>query len=88
VVSELYDRGPIQTYEVIWRSGHVERVLAHSVTYPGAGAEIFGRPRAHRVIEFHGEIGGRWLLTLRADEDDLLTVRLITEGEPIPGVPS
>lgn len=83
-----YDYGDIQTYEIVWRSGHVERVLAHQVTYPGAGAELLhGRTRTYRVIEFHGQIDGRWLLTLRADEDDIQTVRLVTEDEPLPASP-
>jgi len=89
-MSEHYDYGPIQTYEIVWRSGHIENVLAHQVTYPGLGAEaLYGRVRTYRVIEFHGEIEGKWRLTLRADEDDIQTVRLLVgQDEPIPGAPS
>ncbi len=84
-MSENYDYGPIQTYEIVWRSGHVERIPAHQVTYPGLGGEVLhGRVRQYRMIEFHGEIDGRWRLTLRADEDDIQTVRLITQDEAIP----
>jgi len=87
-----YDYGPIQTYEVVWRSGHVERIQAHQVTYPQKGMALFagavgvtteqaGEPQ----IRFHGQFNGRWLLVLSADEADIRTIRLVTSDEPIPG---
>jgi hypothetical protein len=32
----------------------------------------------------HAELNGRWLLTLDALEDDIRTVRLVTQGERVP----
>lgn len=90
-MSEHYDYGPVQTYEVAWRSGHVEQVLAHQVAWPqqgsyvaaglfGATPERSGRSRIH----FHAEINGKWVLTLAADEDDILSIRLVTTPEVLP----
>jgi len=78
------ERGPVQVYEVIWRSGHVERVLAHQVAWPGLGAGLFGSRATPQQITFHAEIDGHWLPTLIADEADIQTVRLVTSDEPIP----
>jgi hypothetical protein len=87
MLTDENDRGPAQVYEVVWRSGHVERVLAHQVTFPGAAHALMSPLFAQRPaqIHFHAEIDGRWLPTLIADEADIQTVRLITESEPIPG---
>jgi len=84
------DRGPVQTYEVVWRSGHVERVQAHQVSWPGQGARALGWAPSDKPqqICFHAEIDGHWLPTLIADEADIQTVRLITEDEPVPDVTS
>lgn len=82
-----FDRGPIQTFEITWQSGHVERVQAHQVTYHG-GDSLFGRSQLPRRLDFHGEIDGRWLLQLSVLEDDLRTVRNVTAPELIvPDVP-
>lgn len=81
-MTEPHDYGPLQTYEVIWESGHVERIQAHQVTYPNNAAIMFGnRPDAKHIIEFHGEIDGRWRLQLRAPLDDILVVRNMTTTE-------
>lgn len=82
-------RGPVQVYEVVWRSGHVERVLAHQVAWPGAGAALFsGMSGKPQQIHFHAEIDGRWMPTLIADEADIIqTVRLVTQDEPLPAGP-
>lgn len=83
--------GRPDVYEVTWMSGHVERVLAHQVTYPHAGmvvaGEVFGlasEAGAPRV-RMHAEIDGNWCLTLAAREEDIRTLRLVTGGEPVPG---
>lgn len=92
-MSGTFDYGPVQTYEVVWRSGHVETVLAHQVTWPQHGISLYGSslgtvtghagpPQVH----FHAQIDGRWRLTLVADEEDLRTVRLITTPEALPAV--
>lgn len=90
-MSDRFDYGPLQTYEIIWKSGHVERIQAHQVTWPqngmvmargilGTMTEVTGDGR----IDFHGEIEGKWRLVLSALEDDIRTVRLVTADEPIP----
>lgn len=93
-----HDYGPVQTYEITWRSGHVEQVLAHQVTWPNRGISIasglFGALTTETTqsnysrIQFHAEIDGKWLLTLAADEDDIASIRLVTTPEAIPGVAS
>lgn len=90
-MSDRFDHGPVQTYEVTWRTGHIERILAHQISWPkngvsmlasmfGAQSEQVGASRIH----FHAEIDGRWTLTLAADEDDILSIRLVTADEPLP----
>ena len=72
------ERGPLTTYEVIWRSGHVERIAAHQVLWPSVVDSMFGPRRATtpRVL-MHGEIDGQWKLLLAADEADILSVRAV-----------
>lgn len=64
-------------FEVTWLSGHVEVVEAHQVAWPGSL-----QPGPQRIT-FMAEIRGRWTLVLSACEDDLRTVRRITDGEHI-----
>lgn len=97
------ERGNPDTYEITWRTGHIERVLAHQISWPGQAAQMMrgyfspvaevlagvataaaSQPRTR--MHFHAEIEGHWTLTLACDEEDLLSVRLVTESEPIPGV--
>lgn len=87
-----FDYGPLQTYEITWRhTGHVERIRAHRVTWPQQGHALFGgnlailaASRGPSQVHFHGQIAGKWRLVLVADEADLQTVRLVTDGESIP----
>jgi hypothetical protein len=73
-----------QRYEITWMSGHVETVIAHQVSWPNAGANLFSRgPARPSRIQFHAEVDGRWTLMLSALEDDLRTVRNTTDGELI-----
>lgn len=76
-----FDRGPIRTYEIIWKSGHVEQIQAHQVLVPRP--PLFGEPPSDRddVYTFHGEIDGQWLLILAAPAADILSVRLVI-GQP------
>lgn len=90
-----YDYGPLQTYEITWRSGHVERIQAHQVTYPQAGMVLgasglglLAEQRGESQIRFHGQIDGMWRLVLCTDEALIQTVRLVTADEPIPGAAS
>lgn len=46
----------------------------------GTATETHGRPK----VELHAEIDGHWLLTLSALEEDIRTMRLVTEDELIP----
>jgi hypothetical protein len=82
-----HDRGPLQRYQVTWRSGHIEEVAAHQVTWPMDMPDLFGTMTktkdAPRVM-FHGEIEGHWRLILVADAADLLSVRLVTDVEATP----
>lgn len=86
-----FNYGPVQRYEITWMSGHIETVLAHQVMYPHAGmalvGEMFGTAREAGAprIRMHAEIDGQWVLTLSAREEDIRTMRLVTDGEPIPG---
>ncbi|MET8648541.1 hypothetical protein [Nocardia aurea] len=84
-----YDHGPIDTFEIVWRSGHIEQIQAHQVLMPpddhlpfplGGGlytqTETQTRPR--RGWAFHGEVDGHWRLILSADAEDIRTVRNVT----------
>jgi hypothetical protein len=84
-----FERGPVQTYEIVWHSGHVERVQAHQVITGGDSdivREYFGiKSDRQPIVTFHAEINGHWTLTLRAMQADIRTIRLVTADEPIPG---
>lgn len=90
-MSKDYDRGPIQTYEIVWKSGHIETIQAHQVTTAGATHEVMGAmlgvttktDRDPRIV-FHGELDGQWLLVLSALERDISTVRLLPVSEQVP----
>lgn len=83
-----FQRGPIQTYEVIWKSGHVEQIQAHQVTAPPldgfAGLFETTKTRSVRRWMFHAEIDGRWGLVLAALDDDIISIRRINAGQSIP----
>lgn len=73
-----YDHGPLRPYQVIWRSGHVETIMAHQVLLPSL--PLFSDepgPRSNRLT-IHGEIDGHWTLILDADYSDISSVRLVT----------
>lgn len=72
-----FERGPLQEFEVVWRTGHTEIIKAHQVSYLG-GSFLSGEPE---VVQFHGEFDGRWTLVLRALGSDLRTVRNVTQTE-------
>jgi hypothetical protein len=78
-----HDYGPLQTFEITWTSGHVERIRAHQVTYPGSASIFFGGdPTAEPVIDFHGSFNGQWHLILRVHARDIRIVRNLTVTEP------
>lgn len=86
-----YDYGPLQTYEITWKSGHVERVQCHQITHhsrdTGFAGGLLGVQVTHddRRIQMHGEFDGHWRLVLSALEDDIRTIRLVTGGEEFAG---
>lgn len=87
-MSERYDHGPLRTYEVTWTSGHVETVQAHQVLMPPDEFGLFSvATRTDRVrnVRFHGEIDGHWQLVLCAREDEIRSIRDVTQPEVIPG---
>lgn len=87
-----HNYGPVDRYEVVWMSGHVETVAAHQISYPEAGLALAGLSSLGTRVEtgpprirMHAEIDGRWVLTLQALEEDIRTIRLVTDGERMPG---
>jgi hypothetical protein len=80
------DYGPLLSFQITWRSGHIETVMAHQVLWP-VDPSPFGEPQTGRPrVLFHGEVGGRWGLILAADEADILSVRRVSsdvlDGNP------
>lgn len=75
--------GDPDIFEITWQNGHVERVRAHQVSYPNAARGFFGATQVPQRVDFHAEIDGRWTLMLSALQDDLRTVRNVTNGEHI-----
>lgn len=84
-----FDRGPLQTYEIIWTSGYVEQIQAHQVIWPQQDTPLAGmfgpvavdqKIREPRIL-IHGEIDGHWLLVLSAREADIVSIRLLTADE-------
>jgi hypothetical protein len=86
-----FKRGRPDVYEITWMSGHVEQVIAHHVTYPHRGIVFTdhaiglsaddGAPR----VQIHAEVNGEWRLVLSAREEDIRTMRLVTDGERFAG---
>lgn len=79
-----FDRGPLITWEIIWQSGHVERVRGHQFSTSGGDSLFSSGPPQPRRFYIHGEFGGHWRLILSGLEDDIRTVREITADEPVP----
>lgn len=84
-----YEYGPLRTYEITWRTGHVETVQGHSVQITG-GPELFARHgQPVRPVRFtiygmfqRGEHKD-WRMVLSGLEDDVLTIRDATTPEQI-----
>lgn len=87
--TEKYDYGPLRTYEIIWNSGHTETLQGHQLLFEswglGARGLLFpGAPALQRPrMMIHGEFGGHWRLVLAVPEDDILSVRDVTDREEI-----
>lgn len=80
-----FDRGPLQTYEIHWVSGHVETVQGHQVSWSGGAMFGHSGPERPTRVMIHGEIDGHFRLVLSALEDDIRTIRNVTAAESIPG---
>ena len=78
-----YEHGPLDTYEVTWTSGHIERVQAHQVIWP-IDLDFFSQGPKRKHVMLHGEIDGKWKLVLSAPVDEIHAVRLVTTDESIP----
>lgn len=74
----MSDYGAPETFEITWSTGHVERIQAHQVSWPGSTFGAIVRPQ---LINFHGEFDGAWTLVLSALEADIVRVRNITRTE-------
>lgn len=84
-----YDHGPLDTYEIQWTSGHVERIQAHQVLLPhpdmfGSVIGSPGEPARETHVRIHGEINGQWKLILSAPANEIHSIRLVTDDEEIP----
>ncbi|WP_433233907.1 hypothetical protein [Actinomadura nitritigenes] len=78
-----FDYGPLRTYEITWRSGHIETVQGHQVTYTG-GRDLLGHgPERPVRFRIHGMFDDQWRLTLAGLEDDVAVIRDVTDGERI-----
>lgn len=79
---DKYEYGPLDTYEVIWSSGHIEEIQAHQVLMPPDEmlSGLFGgvTTKQFRGWTFHGEIDGHWRLLLSAPAEDIKSVRNVT----------
>ena len=77
---EKYDHGPLRSFEITWKSGHVEKVQGHQVMLTG-GPGLFGGPDRPTRFTIHGMFGDHWRLVISALEEDIRIVRDVTEGE-------
>lgn len=81
-----FDHGPLQRYEIIWKSGHVEEIACHQVMLPALSMlPLFGieTREPSRRLTLHGQIDGHWKLILDADYDDISTIRLLGSMQDI-----
>lgn len=71
----------LDEFEVVWATGVVDRFKASQVSWPPP-AGLFGEPRPEepRLIRFHGVIEGSWTLVLQAREEDILSVRNLSQA--------
>lgn len=74
-----YEYGPLDTYEIVWSSGHVEIIEAHQCLMPKSDFFMLaGEKREEPRWTFHGEVEGRWRLLLTAPADDIRSVRNVS----------
>lgn len=79
------DRGKPDSYEVIWKSGHIDCIEAHQISWPHrSSAWLDSSPSPTQVVHFHAEIEGRWTLVLSAPEEEIVTIRNLTRTNNLP----
>jgi hypothetical protein len=79
---EKYEYGPLRTYQITWKSGHIEEVQGHQVMISG-GDDLFGQS-TRRPVRFtiHGMFpGDDWRFVISGLEDDVICIRDVTEPE-------
>lgn len=72
----MRERGPLNSYEIVWRSGHVETIKAHQCLWP---LDLAGMTEPNPKVMFHAEINGNWGPVLIADKADIISVRQLME---------
>lgn len=85
-----FEYGPLDTYEIIWATGQVERIAAHQVTAPPSDlmAPFFPSATATKNRDgwkFYGEVDGHWKLLLFASVEDIITIRNVTHTRDTAG---
>ena len=69
-------------YQIIWKSGYIEQVIACQVLCPNNGLRLglFGTPDpdAPNLVMFHASIDGQWVLVLSANADEIETIRNVS----------
>jgi hypothetical protein len=95
-MSDDCDYGPPRTYEVTWKTGHIERFQGHQVTFgsdrQNVGSLLGGMFGAVATsaetlpprFTIHGQIDGHWRLVISAPEADLSSIRDVTDSEILP----
>ena len=89
MTGDEHDYGPLRTYEIVWRSGHVETVQGHQVIFTGGDRGISGMfnrgPQRPARFQIHGDFPDGWRLVLSGLEDDVATIRDVTAPERLEG---
>lgn len=84
-----YDYGPIQTYEITWKSGYIETIQSHQVTWQGGASglgalfDVAVRTGDEERVRFHGQLDGHWRLMLDAPAADIATIRNTTHDDTV-----
>lgn len=85
-----FERGPLDTYEIVWASGQIEHIAAHQVLAPPTDmtASLFPGATGTKTRDgwmFHGEVDGDWKLLLFARAEDIITIRNVTHTRDTAG---
>jgi hypothetical protein len=75
-----HNYGPLQTFELTWKSGHIEQAQGHQVIFESMGFVPTENPR----FMIHGMFDGHWRLVICAPETDMISVRNVSEQEARP----